>query len=175
MYETPVRTLSPLIEAGGSVVGGAFYPMWWMHLLGRCLHLVHFLDYFHFIKFLQFLYLILHCLPYRLCVLHCNSFVTLERDLKPVHIQQVRKLIVIWENGMRMIVVLKKINVPHPFRQWLLRTTIGSNLTPGCEEGKTFSRLYYFLLLFPTNHRIRMILYTSQKLVKHGEKGTTKG
>ena len=24
-------------------------------------------------------------------------------------------------------------NGPHPFRQWLLRTTIGSKLTPGCE------------------------------------------
>ena len=37
--------------------------------------------------------------------------------------------------------VKKNINGPHPFCQWFLRTTIVSKLTPGCEEGKTLSRL----------------------------------
>ena len=54
-------------------------------------------------------------------------------------------------------------------------TTIVSKLTPGCEEGKNFYRLDYFLLLFPPNKLRLMTLYTSQQLVKHGEKGTTKG
>ena len=54
-------------------------------------------------------------------------------------------------------------------------TNIGSKLTPGCEEGDTLSRLYYFCLLFTTNQLICMILYTSQQLVKHVEKGKTKG
>ena len=71
--------------------------------------------------------------------------------------------------------VKQNINSPHPFQKWLLSTTIGSNITPGCEEGKTISRLDYFLLLFPHNQLRRMTLYTSQKLFKHGEKGTTKG
>ena len=35
--------------------------------------------------------------------------------------------------------VKQKINGTHPFRQWFLSTTIGSNLTPGCEEGNIFS------------------------------------
>ena len=38
--------------------------------------------------------------------------------------------------------VKKNINGPHPFHQWFLRTTIGSHLTPGCEEGKALSCLY---------------------------------
>ena len=38
-----------------------------------------------------------------------------------------------------------------------------------------FFRLEYFLLLFPPNQPIWMTLYISQQLVKHGEKGTTKG
>ena len=37
--------------------------------------------------------------------------------------------------------VKQNINFPHTFRQWFLRTTIDSKLTPGCEEGNTFSRL----------------------------------
>ena len=71
--------------------------------------------------------------------------------------------------------VKQNINGPHPFCQWSLRTTIGSKLTPGCEKGKNFSRLKYFFLLFPPNQLRWMTLYTSQHLVKHGEKGTTKG
>ena len=71
--------------------------------------------------------------------------------------------------------VKQKINGPHPFCQWFLRTNVGSKLTPGCEEGKNFSCLDYFLLFFPPNKFIWMTLYTSQNLVKHGEKGETKG
>ena len=71
--------------------------------------------------------------------------------------------------------VKQNINVPHPFRQWFLRTTIGSKLTPGCEERKTFSRLDYFLLLLPPNQIRWTTLYTYQQLAKHGEEGTTKG
>ena len=37
--------------------------------------------------------------------------------------------------------VFKNINGPHTFRQWFLRTTIGSKLTPVCEEGESFSFL----------------------------------
>ena len=37
--------------------------------------------------------------------------------------------------------VKQKINGPYQFFQWLLRTTIGSQLKTGCEEGKTLSRL----------------------------------
>ena len=69
----------------------------------------------------------------------------------------------------------KKINGPHPFRQWFLRNTLGSQLTYGCKEGKTLSRLDYFLLLFPPNQLIWLKLYISQQLVKNEDKGTTKG
>ena len=69
----------------------------------------------------------------------------------------------------------QNINGPHPLRQWLLRTTIGSQLTTGCEKGKTLSRLDYFLLFLPPNQLRWMTLQTYQQLVKHGEKGTTKG
>ena len=71
--------------------------------------------------------------------------------------------------------VRQNINGPRTFRQWFLSTTIGSQLTPLCEEGKVLSWLRWFLLLFPPNQPRCMTLYTSQKLVKHGEKGTTKG
>ena len=64
--------------------------------------------------------------------------------------------------------VKQNINGPHPFRQWFLRTTIGSKLTHGCEEGETFSLLEYFLFLFPPDHLRWMTLYTSQQLVKNG-------
>ena len=73
------------------------------------------------------------------------------------------------------MVLNKKINFPHPFHQWFMRTTIGSHLTPGREEVKALYCLDYFLLLFSPNQIIQMTLYTSQQLVKHGEKGTTKG
>ena len=71
--------------------------------------------------------------------------------------------------------VKQKINGTHPFHQWFLRTTIGSKFTPGCDEGKIFSCLEYFLLLFPPNHLRWVTLYTPQQLVKHGDKWTTKG
>ena len=71
--------------------------------------------------------------------------------------------------------VKQNINGLHPFRQWLLRNTIGSHITPGCEYGNTISYLDYSLLLFPPNHLIQMTLYTPQQLVNHGEKGKTKG
>ena len=66
--------------------------------------------------------------------------------------------------------VKQNINDPHPLRQWLLRNIIGTQLTPGYEEGKTFSFLYYFLLLFPPNHLRWMTLDTSQQFVKHRNK-----
>ena len=71
--------------------------------------------------------------------------------------------------------VKQEINGPHPLHQQLLRTTIYSKHTHGCEEGKTFTHQDDFLLLFPPNHFWWMTLYTSQQLVKHVEKGTTKG
>ena len=71
--------------------------------------------------------------------------------------------------------VKQNIHGPHPFRQYFLRTTIASQLTPGCEEVNTISHLVYFLLLFPANQPIWMTLHTSKKLVKHGENGTNKG
>ena len=52
----------------------------------------------------------------------------------------------------------QKINRTHPFCQWFLRNTIVSRLIPGCEEEKTISPLDYFLLLFPPNKLIYMIL-----------------
>ena len=70
--------------------------------------------------------------------------------------------------------VKKNINCPHPSRLWFLRNIIGCNITPGFDEGNTFSHLEYFLLLLPPNHLRWMTLYTSQHLVKHLEKGTTK-
>ena len=57
--------------------------------------------------------------------------------------------------------VKQNSNGPRQLRQWFLRTTIGSQLTPWCEEGKILSCLDYFLLLFPPNHLICMTLYTS--------------
>ena len=60
----------------------------------------------------------------------------------------------------------QNINFPHPFRQWFLRTTIGVQLIPGCEEGKTLYCLDYFLLLLHPNHLSHITLYTSQNLFK---------
>ena len=71
--------------------------------------------------------------------------------------------------------VKHNIKGPHPFLQWFLRTTIGSQLTPGCEEGNNFPCLDYFLLLLSPNQIIQITMYTSQQLVKHGEKGAPKG
>ena len=82
-----------------------------MHLLLRCPHLLHFLDYFHFLKFFQFLYPLLHYLSYRLRVLHRHSVVPLDKYLRPGHIQQVRNLIVMGENGLRTIMVLNKTSM----------------------------------------------------------------
>ena len=48
----------------------------------------------------QFLHLLLHYLPYRLCVIHRLSLVFLDKDILPNHIQKVRKLIVMGENGL---------------------------------------------------------------------------
>ena len=71
--------------------------------------------------------------------------------------------------------VKQNINGFHPFCQRFLRTTIGSQLTPGYKEGNNISRLDYFLLLFPPNQLIQMTVYTSEHLFKHKEKGSTKG
>ena len=82
-----------------------------MHLLWRCLHLLHFLDYFYFLDIFQFLYLLLHYLPYRLHVLNRHSIVTLDKDLRLGHIQQVINLIHMEENGLRTIMVLNKTSM----------------------------------------------------------------
>ena len=54
-------------------------------------------------------------------------------------------------------------------------TIIISKLTPGCEEGKTFSSLEYLLPLFPPNQLRCMTLYTYQQMFKHVEKGKPVG
>ena len=126
--------------------------------------------FFHFLDFFQLLYLILHLLSYRIRVLHRHIIVPLDKYLRLRHIQQVRKLFVMGGKTFECHYGVKQnINGPHPFRQWLLRTNIGSLLTPRCEEGKTLSCLDYLLLFFPPNKPIWMTLYTSQQLVKHGE------
>ena len=71
--------------------------------------------------------------------------------------------------------VKQNINGPHLFFQWFLRNNIGSNIIPGSEEGETISCMDLSPLLFPPNQLRWMTLYTSQYLVKRGEKGTTKG
>ena len=110
MSETYGYSLSPLTKADGSEVGAVLAHLW-VHLLWRCLHLIHFLDYFHFLNLFHFLYLILHCLPYRIRVLHLQSAVTLDKDLRLCHIQKVRKVIVMGENSLRTIVVLNKTSM----------------------------------------------------------------
>ena len=85
-----------------------FHTIWCMHLLWRYLHHLHFLGYFHFVKIFLFLYLIIHYLPYWLWILHRHSFVHLGKCLWPGHIKQVRKLIVMEENCLRTIILLKK-------------------------------------------------------------------
>ena len=59
MAETPVRTLYPLTEADGSVVGCVLAHVMYASNV-EMPHLLHFLYYFHFLKFFQFLYLLLH-------------------------------------------------------------------------------------------------------------------
>ena len=82
-----------------------------MRLLWRRLHSFHFLDYFHFLKFFQFLYLLLHYLSYRLHVLHNHIVVPLQKYLRPGNVQQVRNLIAMRENGLRIIMVLNKTSM----------------------------------------------------------------
>ena len=36
-----------------------------------------------------------------------------------------------------------------PQRDWIIRTVVGEKLGPGSDQGKSFSRLDYFLLMFP--------------------------
>ena len=79
-----------------------------MYLLWKYLHLLHFLDNFHFLKIFQFLYLLLHYLPYHILLLHRHSLVPLEKDLQLGRIKLVRKMIVMGENGLRTIMVLNK-------------------------------------------------------------------
>ena len=140
-----------------------------MHLLWRCLHLLHFLDYFHFLKIIP-----VPLPPPPLPPIPAPHTTSTQRR-SPGERPTIRshstgekaachdKKLFEDHHGVK-----KNINGPHPFRQWFLRTTIGSKLTPGCEEGNTISCLDYFLLLFPNNNLIRMTLYTSRKLVKHG-------
>ena len=72
MFETPGRPLSPLTEAGGSVVGGVLAHVMDASTvempppppLPRLLPLP---------KLFRFLYLLLHYLPYQIHVLHCHS------------------------------------------------------------------------------------------------------
>ena len=98
----------PLTEASGSVVGGVLshvmdasnVNMPTPPPLSRLIP--------HALKLFQFLYLLLHYLSYQIYLLQRHSVVTLEKDLRPGHIQKVRKLVVMGENGLRKLMVLKK-------------------------------------------------------------------
>ena len=107
MSKTPGRPLSPLAEDSGLVVGGVL-----AHVMDKSTvdspPPTSTLDYLHFLKLFQFLYLTLHYLLYLLGILHFHSVVPLDKYLRPGHIQQARKLIIMGENGSRKIMVLNK-------------------------------------------------------------------
>ena len=111
MAEMSDRPLSPLTDAGGSVVGAVL-----SHLMDASTAempppppLPRYTSTPS--KFSQFLFLLLHYLPYRLPVIHRHIVVPLEKYLRLGHIQQMRNLIVMGENGLRKIIVLNKTSM----------------------------------------------------------------
>ena len=175
MAETPGRPLSPLTEAGGSVVGGVLSQVMDAYTvdmppptpLPGLLPLPQILP-----VPLPPPPLPLILSPHTPSPQRCSSG---ERPTTRSHSTGEKAGF----HGIKLFEddygVKQNINGPHQFLQWFLRNTIGSKLTHGFEEGKTFSRPDYFLLLFPPIQLRWMTLYTSQHLVKHGYKGKTKG
>ena len=76
-----------------------------MNLLWTSLRLLHFINFFHF------LYLLIHCLPYQIRILHHHSVIPLDKYLLLGHIQQLINMVVMVENGLRTIVVLNKKSI----------------------------------------------------------------
>jgi hypothetical protein len=61
------------------------------------------------------------------------------------------------------------------FREWSIRTVIGDSLGPGGDVGKSFSRLDYFLLMFPPEQLAMIVALTSENLLLKTKAATTPG
>jgi hypothetical protein len=62
-----------------------------------------------------------------------------------------------------------------PFREWSIRTVIGHWLGPGSDIRKSFSRLDYFLLMFPPDELSDIVTLTSENLLSKNKPPTTTG
>jgi hypothetical protein len=61
------------------------------------------------------------------------------------------------------------------FRDWSIRTVVGHSLGPGSDPGNTFSRLDYFLLMFPPDQLLTIVTLTSENLLLKTKAATTPG
>ena len=62
-----------------------------------------------------------------------------------------------------------------PKRDWIVRTVIGESMGPGSDMNKSFSRLDYFLLMFPPDQLSTMVTLTSERLLAVGKVAMTTG
>jgi hypothetical protein len=61
------------------------------------------------------------------------------------------------------------------FREWSIRTVVGHSLGPGGDNRKSFSRLDYFLLMFPPDQLATIVTLTSENLLLKTKTPTTPG
>ena len=76
---------------------------------------------------------------------------------------------VTWEENTRKTKI--EMNSPKGRQRkitWRMTTPSGSMIFQGCEEGKTMSRLDYFLLMFPPKQLKKMVKYTDERLKQNG-------
>ena len=72
----------------------------------------------------------------------------------------------------------REINLPKGRQRkitWRMTTPSGSEIFKGCEEGKTMSRLDFFLLMFPPKQLKKMVKYTDKQLQQNGGDELSKG
>jgi hypothetical protein len=62
-----------------------------------------------------------------------------------------------------------------PYREWSIRTVVGYSLGPGSDARKSFSRLDYFLLMFPPEQLSTIVTLTSENLLSKSKVATTPG
>jgi hypothetical protein len=61
------------------------------------------------------------------------------------------------------------------FREWSIRNVIGHSHGPGSDSRKSFSRLEYFLLMFPPDQLAAIVTLTSENLLLKSKAPTTPG
>jgi hypothetical protein len=60
-------------------------------------------------------------------------------------------------------------------RDWTIRTVIGESLGPRSDTSKSYSRLDYFLFMFPPDQLSTMVTLTSERLLETGKAAITTG